>query len=66
VLGVIPRRDGIGCLEYGTPVRLRRRKAGRAGAYLDAVARFLGEQSEKLRFVQPERRGVSAVLCGRA
>src|SRR5437588_431438 len=37
--------------------------AGRA--YLDAVARFLGEQRE-MRFVKPERRNLFRVLFGRA
>ena len=37
--------------------------AGRA--YLDAVARFLGEQRE-MRFVKPERRNFLRLLFGRA
>ena len=48
----------------GTPVAFDEDSpAGRA--YLDAVARFLGEQRE-MRFVQPERRGFFRVLFGRA
>jgi septum site-determining protein MinD len=37
--------------------------AGRA--YIDAVARYLGEQRE-MRFVTPERRSFFRVLFGRA
>ena len=37
--------------------------AGRA--YVDAVARFLGEQRE-MRFVKPERRSFFRALLGRA
>jgi septum site-determining protein MinD len=37
--------------------------AGRA--YLDAVARFLGEQRE-LRFLKPGRRGLFRLIFGRA
>jgi len=37
--------------------------AGRA--YLDAVARVVGEQRE-MRFVQPERRSIFRTLFGRA
>jgi septum site-determining protein MinD len=48
----------------GTPVAFDEESpAGRA--YLDAVARFLGEQRE-LRFLQPERRNFFRALFGRA
>jgi septum site-determining protein MinD len=48
----------------GTPVAFDSDSpAGRA--YLDAVARFLGEQRE-MRFVKPERRNLFRALFGKA
>src|SRR5919199_3498852 len=56
LLGVIPESESVlRASNTGTPVAFDEDSpAGRA--YLDAVARFLGEQRE-MRFVQPERRG---------
>ena len=65
LLGVIPESESVlRASNTGTPVTFDEDSpAGRA--YLDAVARFLGEQRE-MRFVQPERRGFLKVLFGRA
>src|SRR3954449_13351080 len=65
LLGVIPESESVlRASNTGTPVSFDEDSpAGRA--YLDAVARFLGEQRE-MRFVQPERRGFFKVLFGRA
>jgi septum site-determining protein MinD len=65
LLGVIPESESVlRASNTGTPVAFDEDSpAGRA--YLDAVARFLGEQRE-MRFVQPERRGFLKVLFGRA
>jgi septum site-determining protein MinD len=65
LLGVIPESETVlRASNTGTPVAFDEESpAGRA--YLDAVARFLGEQRE-MRFVQPERRGFFRVLFGRA
>src|SRR6266478_8796530 len=65
LLGVIPESESVlRASNTGTPVAFDEESpAGRA--YLDAVARFLGEQRE-MRFVQPERRGFLKVLFGRA
>ena len=65
LLGVIPESESVlRASNTGTPVAFDEDSpAGRA--YLDAVARFLGEQRE-MRFVQPERRGFFRVLFGRA
>src|SRR5437867_648407 len=65
LLGVIPESESVlRASNTGTPVAFDEDSpAGRA--YLDAVARFLGEQRE-MRFMQPERRGFFRVLFGRA
>src|SRR6202158_4796954 len=64
-LGVIPESETVlRASNPGTPVAFDEESpAGRA--YLDAVARFLGEQRE-LRFLQPERRNFFRALFGRA
>ncbi len=65
LLGVIPESESVlRASNTGTPVTFDGDSpAGRA--YLDAVARFLGEQRE-MRFVKPERRNLFRVLFGRA
>src|SRR5438309_9499317 len=65
LLGVIPESESVlRASNTGTPIVFDEESpAGRA--YLDAVARLLGEQRE-MRFVQPERRGFFRVLFGRA
>ncbi len=65
LLGVIPESESVlKASNTGTPVVFDEESpAGRA--YLDAVARFLGEQRE-LRFLQPERRSFFRALFGRA
>jgi septum site-determining protein MinD len=65
LLGVIPESESVlRASNTGTPVAFDpESSAGRA--YLDAVARFLGEQRE-MRFVKPERRNFLRVLFGRA
>ncbi|MGH7062024.1 MAG: septum site-determining protein MinD [Stellaceae bacterium] len=65
LLGVIPESETVlRASNTGTPVVFDPESpAGRA--YLDAVARFLGEQRE-MRFVTPERRGFFKLLFGRA
>ncbi len=65
LLGVIPESESVlRASNTGTPVAFDNDSlAGRA--YLDAVARFLGEQRE-MRFVKPERRNFLRVLFGRA
>ncbi len=65
LLGVIPESESVlRASNTGTPVAFDDDSlAGRA--YLDAVARFLGEQRE-MRFVKPERRNFLRVLFGRA
>jgi septum site-determining protein MinD len=65
LLGVIPESESVlRASNTGTPVAFDEESlAGRA--YLDAVARFLGEQRE-MRFVKPERRNFFRVLFGRA
>src|SRR5712691_9349232 len=65
LLGVIPESESVlRASNTGTPVAFDADSpAGRA--YLDAVARFLGEQRE-MRFVKPERRNLFRVLFGRA
>jgi septum site-determining protein MinD len=65
LLGVIPESEAVlRASNTGTPVTFDAESpAGRA--YLDAVARFLGEQRE-MRFVKPERRNFLRVLFGRA
>jgi len=65
LLGVIPESESVlRASNTGTPVAFDPESpAGRA--YLDAVARFVGEQRE-MRFVQPERRSIFRTLFGRA
>jgi septum site-determining protein MinD len=65
LLGVIPESESVlRASNTGTPVAFDNDSpAGRA--YLDAVARFLGEQRE-MRFVKPERRNFLRVLFGKA
>src|SRR5256886_8219218 len=65
LLGVIPESETVlKASNTGTPVAFDQESlAGRA--YLDAVARFVGEQRE-MRVVQPERRSILRTLFGRA
>jgi septum site-determining protein MinD len=65
LLGVIPESESVlRASNTGTPVVLDQESpAGRA--YLDAVARFVGEQRE-MRFLQAERRSIFRSLFGRA
>jgi septum site-determining protein MinD len=65
LLGVIPESESVlRASNTGTPVAFDNESpAGRA--YLDAVARFLGEQRE-MRFVKPEKRNFLRALFGRA
>src|SRR2546428_153724 len=65
LLGVIPESESVlRASNTGTPVVFDEESpAGRA--YIDAVARFLGEQRE-MRFVKPERRSFFRALLGRA
>ena len=65
LLGVIPESESVlRASNTGTPVTFDPDSAA-GRAYLDAVARFLGEQRE-MRFVKPERRSFIRVLFGRA
>ena len=65
LLGVIPESESVlRASNTGTLVAFDEDSpAGRA--YLDAVARFLGETRE-MRFVKPERRNLFRVLFGKA
>jgi septum site-determining protein MinD len=65
LLGVVPESESVlKASNTGTPIVFDEDSpAGRA--YLDAVARFLGEQRE-MRFLQPERRNFFRALFGRA
>jgi septum site-determining protein MinD len=65
LLGVIPESESVlRASNTGTPVVFEEDSpAGRA--YLDAVARFLGEQRE-LRFVTPERKSLFRLIFGKA
>jgi septum site-determining protein MinD len=65
LLGVIPESESVlRASNTGTPIVFDEESpAGRA--YLDAVARFLGEQRE-LRFLQPQRRSFFRALFGGA
>src|SRR3979411_1617057 len=65
LLGVIPESESVlRASNTGTPVAFDEDSpAGRA--YLDAVARLLGEQRE-MRFVQPERRGFLSATMSKA
>jgi septum site-determining protein MinD len=65
LLGVIPESESVlRASNTGTPVSFDDDSAA-GRAYLDAVARFMGEQRE-MRFVKPERRNFLRVLFGRA
>jgi len=65
LLGVIPESESVlRASNTGTPVVFDEESAA-GRAYLDAVARFLGEQRE-MRFVKPEKRSLFRVLFGRA
>lgn len=65
LLGVIPESESVlRASNTGTPIVFDEESAA-GRAYLDAVARFLGEQRE-LRFLQPERRGLFRLIFGRA
>jgi len=65
LLGVIPESESVlRASNTGTPIVFDEESAA-GRAYLDAVARFLGEQRE-MRFVEPERRGFFRLLFGRA
>jgi septum site-determining protein MinD len=65
LLGVIPESESVlRASNTGTPVAFDNDSAA-GRAYLDAVARFLGEQRE-MRFVKPERRNFLRVLFGKA
>jgi septum site-determining protein MinD len=65
LLGVIPESESVlRASNTGTPVVFDEESpAGRA--YIDAVARFLGEQRE-MRFLTPERRSFFRTLFGKA
>ncbi len=65
LLGVIPESETVlKASNTGTPVVFDEESpAGRA--YLDSVARFVGEQRE-MRFLQPERRSIFRSFFGRA
>ena len=65
LLGVIPESESVlRASNTGTPVVFDEESpAGRA--YIDSVARYLGEQRE-MRFVKPERRSLFRTLLGRA
>ncbi len=65
LLGVIPESESVlRASNTGTPVVFDEESPA-GHAYLDAVARFLGEQRE-LRFLKPERRGLFRLIFGRA
>jgi septum site-determining protein MinD len=65
LLGVIPESESVlRASNTGTPVVFDPESPA-GSAYLDAVARFLGEERE-LRFLRPERRGFFRSLFGRA
>ncbi len=65
LLGVIPESELVlRASNTGTPVVFDPESPA-GSAYLDAVARFLGEDRE-LRFLRPERRGFFRSLFGRA
>jgi septum site-determining protein MinD len=65
LLGVIPESESVlRASNTGTPIVFDQESpAGRA--YVDAVARFLGEQRE-MRFTKPERRSFFRALLGKA
>ena len=54
VIGVVPEsKDVLTCTNLGTPIISLGEDNPAAGAYMDMVDRFLGEEKE-LRFVTPE------------
>jgi len=65
LLGVIPESESVlRASNTGTPVVFDGESPA-GHAYLDAVARFLGEQRE-MRFLKPERKSLFRTLFGRA
>jgi septum site-determining protein MinD len=65
LLGVIPESESVlRASNTGTPVVFDDESPA-GSAYLDAVARFLGEERE-MRFLKPERRGFFRGLFNRA
>ena len=65
LLGVIPESETVlKASNTGTPVVFEQESPG-GRAYLDSVARFVGEQRE-MRFLQTERRSIFRSLFGRA
>jgi septum site-determining protein MinD len=65
LLGVIPESESVlRASNTGSPIVFDEASPA-AQAYLDAVARFLGEERE-LRFLRPARRGFFRALFGRA
>ncbi len=65
LLGVIPEAESVlRASNTGTPIVFDEASPA-CQAYLDAVARFLGDQRE-LRFLKPERRSFFRILFGRA
>ena len=65
LLGLIPESESVlRASNTGTPVVFDETSPA-AQAYLDAVARLLGEERE-LRFLKPERRSFFRSLFGRA
>jgi len=64
LLGIIPESQAVlRASNLGVPVTLDD-KSNAGQAYIDAVARFLGEQVEH-RFIKPERKGLLGRLLGR-
>jgi len=65
LLGVVPESQAVlRASNIGMPVILDE-KSNAGQAYLDSVARFLGEDVEH-RFVRPERKGLFSRLLGRS
>jgi len=65
LLGVIPEAESVlRASNTGTPIVFNKKSAA-GRAYLDAVARFVGEQPE-MHFVQPKRSSIFRTLFGRA
>jgi septum site-determining protein MinD len=65
LLGVIPEAESVlRASNTGTPIVFNKKSAA-GRAYLDAVARFVGEPPET-RFVQPERSSIFRTLFGKA
>ena len=64
LLGIIPESDDVlQASNQGNPVIFQKETAA-AQAYMDVVARFLGEEVP-LRFIEPKREGFLARLFGR-